>query len=51
MVLVMSGGANTIRKVWRIGKWDDLFHEASPLEALGLQTVTYQNIENAHLTY
>ena len=52
MVLVMSGGANTIRKVWRIRKWDVLFHEASPLEALGLQTVTkYQNIENAQFTY
>ena len=47
----MSGGANTIRKVRRIRKWDDLVHEASPLDALGLQTVTYQNIENAQFTY
>ena len=51
MVLMMSGGANTIRKVWRIRKWDDLFHEASPLEAPGLQTATYQNIKNAQFTY
>ena len=51
MVLVMSGGANRIRKVWRIRQWDDLFHEASLLETLGLQTGTYQNIENAQFIY
>ena len=40
-----------IRKVWKILKWDDLFHEASLLEALGHQTVTYQNIEIAQFSY
>ena len=32
---------------------DDLFQEASPLKALGLQTVTYQNIEmtNLHINF
>ena len=51
MVLVISGGVNTMTKVWRTQKWDDVFHEASPLEALGLQTVTYRMIENAQFTY
>ena len=51
MMLVMPGGANTTRKVWIIRKYDDLFHEASPVEALALQTVAYQNIENAQFTY